>query len=65
MTIEEIRTGGPQAVCENLLATPVGGVVIANAAAESDMHVFVAGLLLGMSEIHSALALTRLCKPDG
>ena len=65
VTIEEIRTGGPQAVCEKLLAAPVGGVVIANAAAESDMHVFVAGLLLGMSEIHSALALTRICKPDG
>lgn len=50
VTIEEIRTGGPQAVCEKLLATPKGGVVIANAAAESDMHVFVAGLLLGMFE---------------
>lgn len=46
--IEAIRTGGPQAVCEKLLAAPVGGVVIVNAAAESDMHVFVAGLLLGM-----------------
>jgi uncharacterized protein YgbK (DUF1537 family) len=50
VTIEEIRLGGPQVVCERLLATPVGGVVIVNAAAESDMHVFVAGLLLGMFE---------------
>lgn len=47
ITIEDIRKGGPQAVCEKLLAAPVGGVVIVNAAAESDMHVFVAGLLLG------------------
>ncbi|KAJ5167358.1 uncharacterized protein N7482_006139 [Penicillium canariense] len=46
VTIGEIRRGGPQAVCEKLLATPAGGVVIVNAAAESDMHVFVAGLLL-------------------
>lgn len=65
VTIEEIRLGGPQAVCEKLLAAPVGGVVIVNAAAESDMHVFVAGLLLGMSEFCSALGLTRLCKPVG
>jgi hypothetical protein len=50
VTIEEIRRGGPQVVCERLLAAPVGGVVIVNAAAESDMHVFVAGLLLGMCE---------------
>jgi uncharacterized protein YgbK (DUF1537 family) len=48
VTIEEIRIGGPGAVCEKLLGAPVGGVVIVNAAAESDMHVFVAGLLLGM-----------------
>lgn len=47
VTIDEIRQGGPQAVSEKLLATPAGGVVIVNAAAESDMHIFVAGLLLG------------------
>ncbi|KAJ5089238.1 hypothetical protein N7532_007922 [Penicillium argentinense] len=47
VSIEEIRVGGPQAVCEKLLRAPAGGVVIVNAAAESDMHVFVAGLLLG------------------
>ncbi|KAJ5359246.1 uncharacterized protein N7496_011659 [Penicillium cataractarum] len=50
VTIEEIRRGGPQVVCEKLLTTPVGGVVIVNAAAESDMHVFVAGLLLAESK---------------
>jgi uncharacterized protein YgbK (DUF1537 family) len=48
VSIQDIRVGGPQAVCEKLLAAPGGGVVIVNAAAESDMHVFVAGLLLGM-----------------
>ncbi|KAJ5948215.1 hypothetical protein N7466_001230 [Penicillium verhagenii] len=50
VTIDEIRRGGPEAVCEKLLASPVGGVVIVNAAAESDMHVFVAGLLLAESK---------------
>jgi uncharacterized protein YgbK (DUF1537 family) len=47
ITIEDIRTGGPQAVYEKLMSFPKEGVVIINAAAESDMHVFVAGLLLG------------------
>ena len=49
VTIHEIRQGGPEAVCAKLLGAPAGGVIIANAAAESDMHVFVAGLLLGTS----------------
>lgn len=48
ITIEDIRNGGPEGVCEKLVGLPRGGVVIANAAAESDMHVFVAGLLLGI-----------------
>lgn len=47
VTIDELRKGGPEVVCKKLLAAPAGGVVIVNAAAESDMHVFVAGLLLG------------------
>ncbi|KAJ5088646.1 hypothetical protein N7456_012262 [Penicillium angulare] len=50
VTISEIREGGPDAVCAKLLATPVDGVIIVNAAAESDMHVFVAGLLLAESK---------------
>ncbi|KAJ5161928.1 hypothetical protein N7492_007320 [Penicillium capsulatum] len=50
VTIEEIRRGGSDAVCQKLLATPAGGVVVVNAAAESDMHVFVAGLLLAESK---------------
>ncbi|KAJ5983238.1 hypothetical protein N7481_005337 [Penicillium waksmanii] len=50
VTIDEIRKGGPEIVCQKLLAAPAGGVVIVNAAAESDMHVFVAGLLLAESQ---------------
>ncbi|THC91897.1 hypothetical protein EYZ11_008649 [Aspergillus tanneri] len=46
VTVGEIRTGGPEAVYDKLMTVPKGGVVIINAAAESDMHVFVAGLLL-------------------
>lgn len=49
VTIEEIRRGGPEAVCRKLLDSPASGVVVVNAAVESDMHVFVAGLLLGMN----------------
>lgn len=48
ISIHEIRVGGPEAVYEKLMDIPRGGVIIVNAAAESDMHVFVAGLLLGM-----------------
>ncbi|KAL3467456.1 hypothetical protein BJX64DRAFT_142914 [Aspergillus heterothallicus] len=46
ITLTDIRLDGPEGVCERLLGFPRGGVVIVNAAAESDMHVFVAGLLL-------------------
>ena len=53
ITIEDIRVGGPEGVSEKLVSLPRGGVVIVNAAAESDMHVFVAGLLLGMSRVNS------------
>lgn len=51
VSIEDVRTQGPETVCERLMGVPKGGVVIVNAAAESDMHVFVAGLLLGMSSL--------------
>jgi uncharacterized protein YgbK (DUF1537 family) len=60
VTIEEIRTGGPDAVCETLMTAPKGGVVIVNAAAESDMHVFVAGLLLGMGFRFPAFAFRAI-----
>ncbi|KAK3051127.1 hypothetical protein LTS18_012459, partial [Coniosporium uncinatum] len=45
VSIGDIRVGGPSKVCERLLAAPKDGVVIVNAAAESDMFVFAAGLL--------------------
>ncbi|KAF7117113.1 hypothetical protein CNMCM5793_005797 [Aspergillus hiratsukae] len=50
ITIEDIRIGGPDAVYEKLMSLPKEGVFIVNAAAESDMHVFVAGLLLAESK---------------
>ncbi|PLB48139.1 hypothetical protein P170DRAFT_410797 [Aspergillus steynii IBT 23096] len=50
VTVDEIRTGGPDAVLRKLMSLPKGGVVVVNAAAESDMHVFVAGLLLAEAQ---------------
>lgn len=57
VTIADIRIGGPDAVCQKLLKAPAGGVVIVNAAAESDMHVFVAGLLLGKYQVSSSSSI--------
>lgn len=47
VTLQDIREGGPKAVTEKLLSMDSGPnqVIIVNAVAESDMHVFVAGLL--------------------
>jgi len=47
VTLDDIRLGGPAGVAEKLLSVSPKSktVVIVNAAAESDMHVFVAGLL--------------------
>ncbi|KAF6831396.1 ketose-bisphosphate aldolase class-ii family protein [Colletotrichum plurivorum] len=47
VTIDDIRVGGPAGVSKKLLSVAPGSntVVIVNAAAESDMDVFVAGLL--------------------
>lgn len=47
ITLEDIRTGGPGAVTDKLLSlsTHSNSVVIVNAVAETDMYVFVAGLL--------------------
>lgn len=47
VTLDDIRVGGPKKVTERLLCAPKGGVIIVNAAAESDMFVFAAGLLAG------------------
>lgn len=51
VTIEDIRRGGPDKVAAKLVDLPRGSIVIVNAAAESDMHVFVAGLLQGIYTI--------------
>lgn len=47
VTLEDIRIGGPAVVARKLETAQPGArtVIIVNAAAESDMHVFVAGLL--------------------
>lgn len=45
ITLDDIRLRGPTGVAQKLLSAPSGSVIIINAAAESDMHVFVAGLL--------------------
>ncbi|KAH6995919.1 hypothetical protein BKA56DRAFT_650710 [Ilyonectria sp. MPI-CAGE-AT-0026] len=52
VTLDDIRLGGPSRVAERLLAAPAGPktVLIVNAAAESDMHVFVSGLLKAEKE---------------
>ncbi|EON69865.1 hypothetical protein W97_09128 [Coniosporium apollinis CBS 100218] len=45
VTLTDIRAGGPDEVTKKLLEAPKGKVIIVNAAAESDMYVFAAGLL--------------------
>lgn len=45
ITLEDIRLGGPEKVTERLLSVPKGSVVVINAAAESDMHVFALGAI--------------------
>ena len=47
VTLEDIRLGGPSAVASKLLSVSSSPnmVVIVNAVADSDMHVFVAGLM--------------------
>jgi len=46
VTLQDIRSG-PDRIAERLLSAPKGSVVIVNAAAESDMYIFVTGLLRG------------------
>jgi len=45
LSLNDIRTGGPDAICEQLMSFPKGSVVIVNAAAEEDMDVVVLGIL--------------------
>ena len=47
ISIDDIRCGGPSAVAKRLLSVPSSPdlVIVVNAVVDSDMHVFVAGLL--------------------
>lgn len=47
ITLDDIRRGGPIEVEKKLLSLNTGSIVIVNAAAESDMDIFSAGLLAG------------------
>ncbi|KAI5660288.1 hypothetical protein M9H77_29081 [Catharanthus roseus] len=45
ISIELLRKGGPDAVCERLCSLPKGSTCIVNAASERDMTVFAAGMI--------------------
>lgn len=45
VSLERIRTGGPEAVFEHLLSAPSGSIIVVNAVTYTDMECFVAGLL--------------------
>ena len=45
LSLKDIREGGPDRICEQLLHVAKGSVIIVNAAAEEDMDVVVLGLL--------------------
>lgn len=47
ITLDDTRRGGPAGVEKKLLSLASGSIVIVNAAAESDMDIFSAGLLAG------------------
>ena len=50
VTLEDIRTGGPQRVCSILTGVKKGGACIVNAVSYKDMEVFVLGLLKARSQ---------------
>jgi uncharacterized protein YgbK (DUF1537 family) len=58
ISIPSIRNGGPEEVARLLSTVSNQQVVIVNAAAESDMHVFCAGLLLARAQGKSFLFRT-------
>jgi uncharacterized protein YgbK (DUF1537 family) len=45
-SLEDIRLGGPQAVCEKLTTCPAGATAIVNACSYKDLEVFVLGVLM-------------------
>ncbi|KAL3440670.1 NADP-dependent oxidoreductase domain-containing protein [Aspergillus insuetus] len=50
ISLEDIRNGGPQLVAESLLSFEKGTVIIVNAVVDTDMEVFVLGLLRAQTE---------------
>jgi len=72
ITLDDIRVGGPAKVTSKLLDVPKGSAIVVNAAAESDMFVFVAGVLgaekqnrrylfrTGAAFVSSRLAITSI-----
>lgn len=47
ISLEDIRTGGPEAVSKKLLSLRKRSVIVVNAVVDTDMEVFVLGLLAG------------------
>lgn len=45
VTIDDLRSGGPERVTERLMSLEIGGVCVVNAASYRDLEVFVLGLL--------------------
>ncbi|KAL4794061.1 NADP-dependent oxidoreductase domain-containing protein [Aspergillus venezuelensis] len=50
ISLEDIRVGGPEAVKRKLLSLEKGSVVVVNAVIDTDMEVFVLGLLAAKSQ---------------
>lgn len=55
LSLKDIRSGGPDEICKQLLGFPKGSVVVVNAAAEEDMDVVVLGILEAASRGHRFL----------
>ena len=49
ISLEDLRTGGPDVVCNRLLQVPFGNICVVNAAGPRDMEVFVSGLIAAES----------------
>lgn len=52
LSLEMVREGGEEAICEKLLGLRKGSVVVVNAAAEEDIDVVVLGILEGSYTQH-------------
>ena len=55
LSLHDIRSGGPDEICKQLMSFPKGSVVVVNAAAEEDMDVVVLGILEAASRGHRFL----------